>query len=193
MDHQRDYLPFRNLIARLCETMGKPCTDELVESWWKALRNAPITAIEARIDAFIGKAGEGTRFPRPSQMRPEGLPEVSTDNTDWVRGYWRSVMIANVAGMSGHSMESLEPVILEHRSTVGAAMLKLLNTLDEWEKRQQERTDLMGDMCEKGCAKIAEQIVTQICPGPHCPALVGPKPLRYVVWNGRDQPMAGRQ
>ncbi len=82
-------------------------------------------------------------------------------------------------------MESLERVIVEHRSTVGAAMLKLLNTLDEWEKRQQERTPLMGDMCEKGCAKIAEDMVAQLKPGAHQPALVGPRELRYFTWDGR--------
>ena len=179
MDHQRDYLRFRGLLGRLCETMGKPCTDELVESWWKALRNAPIAAIEARIDAFIAKATDGTRFPRPAQMRPENLPEIPTDGIDWSRNYWRSVILANIAGVCGHTDGSLEPMIVEDREPHGAAVRALLDTLDEWEKRANARSDLMRDLCEKGCIKIASQLVAESKHGYHRPSLVGPRELRY--------------
>jgi hypothetical protein len=74
MDHQRDFDNFRKLMARLCTTMDKFPTDELVESWWKSLRTVNYGEVERRIDAFIAKAGEGTKFPRPGQMRPDDAP-----------------------------------------------------------------------------------------------------------------------
>jgi hypothetical protein len=74
MDHQRDFDNFRKLMARLCTTMDKFPTDELVESWWKALRTVQFHEIERRIEAFIARAGENTKFPRPGQMRPEDSP-----------------------------------------------------------------------------------------------------------------------
>lgn len=74
MDHQRDFANFRRLMARLCETMDKPLTDELVESWWKALRQVQFADVERRMEAFLARATESTRFPRPSSFRPDDAP-----------------------------------------------------------------------------------------------------------------------
>lgn len=74
MDHQRDYPKFQKLMARLCTTMDKFLTDELVESWWKALRTVQFGEVERRIESFIARAGENTKFPRPGQMRPDDAP-----------------------------------------------------------------------------------------------------------------------
>lgn len=74
MDHQRDYDNFRKLLGRLCAAMDKFLNDELAESWWKALRTVSYAEVERRIEAFIARAGEGTKFPRPGQMRPENAP-----------------------------------------------------------------------------------------------------------------------
>jgi len=76
MDHQRDFPNFRKLMARLCATMDKFPTDELVESWWKALRTVSYTEIERRIEAFIANAKDSTKFPRPGQMRPDDAPAI---------------------------------------------------------------------------------------------------------------------
>lgn len=74
MDQISDFGKFQRLMRRLCETMNKPVTDELVESWWKSLRTVSFAEVERRMDAFIDRATDTTRFPRPSQMRPESLP-----------------------------------------------------------------------------------------------------------------------
>lgn len=74
MDQQRDFANFRKLMARLCETMDKPITDELVESWWKALRSVSFADVQKRIESFLERAGERTRFPRPGMFRPEDQP-----------------------------------------------------------------------------------------------------------------------
>jgi hypothetical protein len=74
MDQMSDFGKFQRLMKRLCETMNKPITDELVESWWKSLRTVPYAEVERRIEAFMERAGESTRFPRPGQMRPDDIP-----------------------------------------------------------------------------------------------------------------------
>jgi hypothetical protein len=74
MDHQTDYERFRKLLLRLCATMSKPFNDELLESWWKALRAVRYAEVERRIESFLERATEATRFPRPSQMRPDDVP-----------------------------------------------------------------------------------------------------------------------
>ncbi len=129
MDLQRDYPAFRTLLKRLCETMGKLFTDELLESWWKALRHCDLFHVERRVDAFLAKAAPETKFPRPSQMRdPEDVPGETPDQ-DYRRGYWRGCIIAGIAHESGHTHASLEPVITANRDTLGRSMLDLLNDL----------------------------------------------------------------
>lgn len=75
MDQISDFGNFQRLMRRLCETMGKPITDELVESWWKALRTVRFAEIERRMEAFMARASDTTRFPRPGQFVP---PDVET-------------------------------------------------------------------------------------------------------------------
>jgi hypothetical protein len=74
MDQISDFGKFQRLMKRLCETMGKPISDELVESWWKSLRTVHYAEVERRMEAFIDRAGENTRFPRPGQFRPDDIP-----------------------------------------------------------------------------------------------------------------------
>jgi hypothetical protein len=69
MDHINDYLNFKRLVMRLCVTFDKFANDELIESWWKALKDVPYKNVENGIDAFIAKADEKTKFPRPAQFR----------------------------------------------------------------------------------------------------------------------------
>lgn len=82
MDHQRDFDNFRKLIGRLCSTMDKFMTDELVESWWKALRTVSFPEVERRVDAFIARASDGTKFPRPGMFRPDDAPVAADPRED---------------------------------------------------------------------------------------------------------------
>lgn len=74
MDHQRDYDKFKRLVSRLAVTFDKFANDELIESWWKALRTVEYSEIERRVDLFIAKATDNTKFPRPGQFRPDDVP-----------------------------------------------------------------------------------------------------------------------
>lgn len=77
MDQQRDFATFRSLMARLCETMSKPVTDELIEAWWKSLRTVNFDEVERRMEVFIARATDTTRFPRPGQFRPDDVPQAA--------------------------------------------------------------------------------------------------------------------
>jgi hypothetical protein len=75
---------------------------------------------------------------------------------DFIRGYWRSQVIRGVADALGHTFESLEPLVIAHRKTLGAAMFELLNELDSQEKTQGYRTMGMALGCERRCREIAK-------------------------------------
>jgi hypothetical protein len=76
MDHLADFMNFKRLVMRLCVTFDKFANDELIESWWKVLKDCSFKHVEASIDSFIAKAGENTKFPRPAQFRNAPLPDL---------------------------------------------------------------------------------------------------------------------
>lgn len=84
MDAQRDFEPFKRCVMRVATTFDKFANDELIESWWKALRDVPFSAFERRVDSFIASATEKTKFPRPGQFRPEDV-RVALDPRDEAR------------------------------------------------------------------------------------------------------------
>ena len=154
MDGQRDYPRFKNLVSRLCETLGKPMTDELLESWWKALRHVDFDTVSERVEHFLAKADEGTKFPRPAQMRPKNLAPRDPDQPqrDFVRDYWRSCIVNDCCRFSGYTIDGFERVLVEHAML--AASLRML--LDELcgQENQSGRTDGMHKGCRRRCEEI---------------------------------------
>ena len=153
---QRDYPKFTKLLARLCETIGKPMTDELVESWWKALRHCDFQDVGERVDRFIARADESTKFPRPAQMRdkndvPRSADELSRNPT---RDYWRTQIVNTVAKELGYTTDTFEPILEFHSDTLGKMLLDLLNELDSQERRDG-RLHGMHIGCYRRCLDIA--------------------------------------
>lgn len=79
------------------------------------------------------------------------------DTTDWVRGYWRSMVVAEVAQNLGHSSVSLEPVVIANRDTLGAGMRDILDELDDLEKRTGQRTEGMHLACRERCVALSDR------------------------------------
>lgn len=156
MDYQRDFVAFQKLVTRLCETLNKPCTDDLVESWWKALRHADLAAVEKRVDEFIAKAGEGTKFPRPAQVRPEGTAVTTADGQDYQRGFWRSLIVNTVAEALDLTIQTLEPVIVANRATLGAWMQVLLNDICRKDNGHSLNWELQA-LCAHEAKKVAHR------------------------------------
>jgi hypothetical protein len=156
MDQTRDYDKFRRLIGRLCETLGKPITDELLESWWKALRHVDFESVEYRVDRFLARADESTKFPRPSQMRPQDSTPPDDPNVvrNHVRDYWRSAVVNDTARSFGITPAALEPIIVEHAQTLGGSMLQAIDDLCQQELRDG-RTTGQHRACQRWCEGIA--------------------------------------
>lgn len=77
------------------------------------------------------------------------------DTTDYIRGFWRSMVVLGVSTELGHSAESLEPYVVAHRHTLGEAMRNLLDDLDSSERRIGQRTEGLLDTCARRCREIA--------------------------------------
>lgn len=69
MDHLSDFLNFKRLVMRLCVTFDKFANDELIETWWKVLKDDSYRSVESNVESFIASANEKTKFPRPGQFR----------------------------------------------------------------------------------------------------------------------------
>lgn len=159
MDHQRDFAKFEKLVRRLASTLGKFCDDELVESWWKALRHVDYGVVESNVDRYLGRADDKTPFPRPGQMRPKDLapPDPGAGPIENpIRGYWRSAIVHEVACAMDfrYDLAGFEQFVIAHKGTLGRAMRELLDELDEQEIRQG-RSAGMHEGCIRRCAEIA--------------------------------------
>jgi hypothetical protein len=78
------------------------------------------------------------------------------DTTDYVRGYWRSVVIREIACNLGYTQNTLEPVIIANRKTLGASMRALLDEFDTLEKRTGQRTEGMLEACRERCIALSD-------------------------------------
>ena len=78
------------------------------------------------------------------------------DPTDYLRGYWRAAIVNEVATKLGYTFETLEPVIVANRATLGKAMRDLLDALCDSERRTGQKTEGMHVWCERACQEIAD-------------------------------------
>ncbi len=83
MDTMRDFDAFKRLVMRLCVTFDKFANEELIESWWKALRDVQFAHVERAIDEFIANSTDKTKFPRPGQFRPAA--QLAADSREAAR------------------------------------------------------------------------------------------------------------
>ncbi len=136
MDNQRDYYNFKQLISRLCETMGKPLTDELLESWWKALRHVDFDVVASHVERFLARADEATKFPRPSQMRPKNLVPADPDQPvrNFPRDYWRSAIVDACCKTFMVGFDAMEQILIED-AQLAASLRALLDEVCDQEAR----------------------------------------------------------
>jgi hypothetical protein len=73
---------------------------------------------------------------------------------DYRRGYWRAAIITLVAKELGYDFATFEPVLVANRHTLGEAMKRLLDDVDELESTTGQRTAGMELMVEKRCMEI---------------------------------------
>jgi hypothetical protein len=78
------------------------------------------------------------------------------DSTDYARGWWRSLIVHEAAQNLGYTTEDFEPVLVEHKQTLGIALRELLDEFDVLEKRTGQRTEGMEESCIARCAQLTE-------------------------------------
>jgi len=77
------------------------------------------------------------------------------DPNEYRRGYWRSTIIHAVAQELGYTGETLEPVVIENKHSLGRAMRDLLNEVDELEIATGQRTHGMESLVQERSCEIA--------------------------------------
>lgn len=81
------------------------------------------------------------------------------DTTDWIRGYWRSVIVNEVARVMIErkfisAFAEFEDFLIAHRKTLGMSMKFLLDDVDSREKRTGQRTPGLEMFALKSSRKI---------------------------------------
>ena len=73
---------FRAELKQLCATMGKAYTDALAQAYWRALKDATLTEIQANVERILLSRTKDAKFPKPFELRSTptergqaGLPE----------------------------------------------------------------------------------------------------------------------
>lgn len=76
-----DFDDFSDLIRRMCVVFGKKATDELVNSYWDALKDLTLPIIERCAD---NHARYGKFFPKPIDLRPkDDAPATVKEDKDF--------------------------------------------------------------------------------------------------------------
>lgn len=77
MMHQNDFDAFAALMQRLAKIYGKKLDDDMVQGYWKALKDQALSTITERVESHIRYA---KFFPKPFEMRPkDDAPEPTPD------------------------------------------------------------------------------------------------------------------
>lgn len=110
--------------------------------------------------ALAGLSKASPEFP-PTLPQVEALLAKAAQaakgyEVNYRRGYWRTLIVAEMADLLGHTFGSLEHVIVAHKATLGAAMLNLLNDSEQAEVSAGERTWAMERECQRRCGEIAK-------------------------------------
>lgn len=77
-----EFEDFRAELKQLCATLGKAYTDALAQAYWRALKDASLTEIQANVERILLTQNKDAKFPKPFELRStpttrgqEGLPD----------------------------------------------------------------------------------------------------------------------
>lgn len=66
--HQLDFEAFQGVLKRLCAVYGKKLEDDVVASYWGALKDRPLRSVEEMADKHLRSS---KFFPKPVELRPK--------------------------------------------------------------------------------------------------------------------------
>lgn len=79
MDTMRDFDAFGGMMDQLCAVWNRPVNDEVVKSYWNALKEIPRTEVERNFNRIIKTATRKDPWPKPADLRDEVPTDVKQD------------------------------------------------------------------------------------------------------------------
>ncbi len=93
---------------------------------------------------------------------PPTLPQFETiltklasakkvDTTNYVRGYWRSMIVRECRVLLSQTSEQFEQTLIENEVTLGKRLRGLLDELESAERKTDQRTEGILNFCAERC------------------------------------------
>lgn len=86
--HQDDSEAFEKLLKQLGEAFNRKLSDELIQAYWKSLKDLPLGAIQRMADSHMRFK---KFFPKPFELRPEDAPAEKKSSPGYEEGCRRSI------------------------------------------------------------------------------------------------------
>jgi hypothetical protein len=126
------------------------------EAWVEVLDRYEPHIVKSAVASLASlKAEFPPTLPQFETLLAKAAKAERVDDRNWIRDFWRSVIVDRVSRQLGYTYVSFEPVLIRHRNTLGSAMLELLNSLEEQERTRGYRTDAAGEWAVGECDRIA--------------------------------------
>lgn len=126
------------------------------EAWVQLLDRYDPAVIKSAVASLASlKAEFPPTLPQFEAMLSRADRSERTAERNWIRDFWRSVIVDRVAFQLDYTFASFEPVLVRERNTLGEAMLELLNTSEERERERGYRTEAAEAWCVNECDRIA--------------------------------------
>ena len=79
MDSRRDFDAFGGMMDQLCAAWNRPVSDDVVKSYWSALKDVPLPEVERNVARIIKTATRRDPWPKPGDLRDEAPTDVKQD------------------------------------------------------------------------------------------------------------------
>jgi hypothetical protein len=156
MDRQTEFDAFVALMGELAEAFHRPCTEELVSAYWKALKDCRLSELRAAAQEIIRTATEKTPFPRPGALRARVGASTPTDSD----GHFQAGL--RTAVRTWRELKASDPIEFEiqFRIAFAARMIVTLPAGDvahaEWMREFQHWSALRFATREAKAAAVAQ-------------------------------------
>ena len=86
--HQNDFDAFATLMHKLAKVYGKKLDDDVLQGYWKALKDQTLTTVTERVESHLRFA---KFFPKPIELRPKDDKPDPTPDGKFEEGEERSM------------------------------------------------------------------------------------------------------
>lgn len=151
--------------SAMSERYGRRWTDqygaEASASWAELIDAYDPEDVRRAIDGLANVSPEfPPTFPQFENLLARAAAVRKSNSTNFRRGYWRSLIVHEVSQDLGYTFRDFETVLVTHRSTLGTAMLELLNESEQTEAGAGERTWEQERNCATRSRRIAKNFVS---------------------------------